>query len=757
MDLNHVDSFLKVEKWLSEIEPSVSQLGSMRQRSRHQVVIATKTSDPSAKRIRTEVLDDVQGFANAARMCQLLEGRLDVPPDRSLAFQLAVEGSHSGCMHSRGVLGWCYMKGWGVERDEQRGLQLGNESADSGSAYGNLVVAFACEKGVGGIEKNFKTAVAHYNVAVQQNIAEAQYCLASMYSPSFSVYKANTVEAVRLLRLASGQGHLDAHILLASIQDGGVDETIRLLQLALEAGTARNHVNGLHQIANAYTRKNDNIEAFKHFKLACDLGCLDSQLPLADMYLHGTGISQDIPEAIKLYTLVADDGQENEDFFIQLRNFFLERGRQAEALKWCKKGADQGHSCLQYDVARMYDGEDPRYNWASDEHAGAIFEGARIERNFTIAAEYYRSASDQGCDRASNVLAKMYMKGRGVVQSYQQAKRLLEKAWTDCQSTESAFRLACLYEEGLGVVQNHEKAADFYQKAVYKSCFILGCKYRKRSICRLASMHKDGRGVPQDKQQALQILNLHIEMIRDDSEANFLLASVLLEESPDSCGDVSKALSLLQCAADKNHADAQYLLACQLQSGDFEQIQLLKRASRSGHSNALFKLACLVADGNGVRDDEEAASLFMAAGAKGHVEAHIRLAQMFELGQGVAQSTAIAAIMYGQAAAKNSASALYKLARMHQEGRGVSQSNAEAFRLCSLAAVQGLAQAKHDLACMYQLGIGTEIVPSEAVRWFKEASAQGHQDAADELISITMASQRRTGFPGPRKQRAQAI
>ena len=46
------------------------------------------------------------------------------------------------------------------------------------------------------------------------------------------------------------------------------------------------------------------------------------------------------------------------------------------------------------------------------------------------------------------------------------------------------------------------------------------------------------------------------------------------------CMCVSKALSLLQCAADKNQADAQYLLACQLQSGDFEQsIELLKRAS----------------------------------------------------------------------------------------------------------------------------------------------------------------------------------
>ena len=45
---------------------------------------------------------------------------------------MAEEGSHAGCIHSRGVLGRCYITGCGVERDEVRGLQLGRESADAG-------------------------------------------------------------------------------------------------------------------------------------------------------------------------------------------------------------------------------------------------------------------------------------------------------------------------------------------------------------------------------------------------------------------------------------------------------------------------------------------------------------------------------------------------------------------------------------------------------------------------------------------------
>ncbi len=45
---------------------------------------------------------------------------------------MAEEGSRACCMHSRGVLGRCYMTGCGVERDEARGLQLGRESANAG-------------------------------------------------------------------------------------------------------------------------------------------------------------------------------------------------------------------------------------------------------------------------------------------------------------------------------------------------------------------------------------------------------------------------------------------------------------------------------------------------------------------------------------------------------------------------------------------------------------------------------------------------
>jgi TPR repeat protein len=42
-------------------------------------------------------------------------------------------------------------------------------------------VAFAYEKGVGGVERDLAEATEHYKVAAGGNIAEAQYCLACIF------------------------------------------------------------------------------------------------------------------------------------------------------------------------------------------------------------------------------------------------------------------------------------------------------------------------------------------------------------------------------------------------------------------------------------------------------------------------------------------------------------------------------------------------------------------------------------------------
>ena len=171
------------------------------------------------------------------------------------------------------------------------------------------------------------------------------------------------------------QGHADAHIVLAELlsddvrrialqnkdseivfNDSDVDEAIRLLQLALEQGTAQRHLKGMHTIAELYVphaftqrifvtscrykRRGDYAEAFKHFKLAYDAGSTASRAALAKMYQLGQGVAQDVTEALKLFILDAEKSCEANirfaaDSLNRIRDFYLESGDCAEAIKWC--------------------------------------------------------------------------------------------------------------------------------------------------------------------------------------------------------------------------------------------------------------------------------------------------------------------------------------------------------------------------------------------------------------------------------------
>jgi TPR repeat protein len=230
-------------------------------------------------------------------------------------------------------------------------------------------------------------------------------------------------------------------------------------------------VSGLHQIANAYYSKGDEIEAFKHFKLACDLGCMNSQIPMAHMYLHGTGVSQNIPEATKVYARWAEDGAVTDDEFIELRDFFLERGQHAEALKWYQLAAAQGDASAQNNLGTFYSS------------------GRGISQDAAEAMKWYQLAAAQGEANAQFNLGVMFSNGQGVEQDF--AKAL---GWYWLAAAEghahAQFNLAVMYENGKGTQQDYGLAAKFYKLAAAQGDAV--------AQNNLGSMYGKGLGVAQD-------------------------------------------------------------------------------------------------------------------------------------------------------------------------------------------------------------------------------------------------------------------
>ena len=173
-----------------------------------------------------------------ARM--LSEGNQDVNKDPELAFDLASVGAAFGCAHSKGVLGWCYVSGRGVDQNVERGLALARESAAAGSKFGQFVMGLCYEEGHTGTQNHVK-AVISYHLSAKQGHPGAQCNLGIMFEKGLGVNRNNT-EAVRWFQLAAAQGYARAQCNLGNMFLIGLGvyqnkaEARRWLQLAEAQG-----------------------------------------------------------------------------------------------------------------------------------------------------------------------------------------------------------------------------------------------------------------------------------------------------------------------------------------------------------------------------------------------------------------------------------------------------------------------------------------------------------------------------------------
>ena len=75
----------------------------------------------------------------------------------------------------------------------------------------------------------------------------------------------------------------------------------------------------------------------------------------------------------------------------------------------------------------------------------------------------------------------------------------------------------------------------------------------------------------------------------------------------------------------------------------------------------------------------------------------------------------------------------YALAIMYDMGEGVPQSSEEALKYYRLAAEQGYADAQNNLGVMYDQGEGVSVSYEEAMKWYLLAAEQGNKDAPNNI------------------------
>ncbi len=198
--------------------------------------------------------------------------------------------------------------------------------------------------------------------------------------------------------------------------------------------------------------------------------------------------------------------------------------------------------------------------------------------------------------------------------------------------------------------------------------------------------------------------------------------------------DVPGAVEWLQRAADGNDVKAATLLAriylSQMPNGparDTEQAAvLLNKAATRGEAEAQYYLALLYKQGEGLpKDLTQAFNWLLASAEQGYIESQYELANAYAEGFGTPKNTPQALRWLSMAADGGHANAQFFLAMAMDQGQGAPLDRRAALGWLRRAAESGHVIAQRFLGKKYLQGDGTEANEAEAVRWLQSAAKAG--------------------------------
>ena len=116
----------------------------------------------------------------------------------------------------------------------------------------------------------------------------------------------------------------------------------------------------------------------------------------------------------------------------------------------------------------------------------------------------------------------------------------------------------------------------------------------------------------------------------------------------------------------------------------------------------------------------------LRAAQAGNAVAQLRLALLYDQGDGVPQSAKAAFEWYSRAAAQGEPESQNQVGLFYELGEGVPENWDLSARLIQASAQQGWMKGQFSLGRAYQFGIGVPQNRQLAVEWFAKAGAQGN-------------------------------
>lgn len=198
------------------------------------------------------------------------------------------------------------------------------------------------------------------------------------------------------LGLAEG-GHPQAQCNLGLMYFRGnhVEEDELIAEYWLKTSYENGEPKAAANLGSLYEEKHQNYEQALHwYSIAAENGLDAGQNSLGLLHDRGLGVPENKEEAIRLYTLAAQ--QNCSEAMINLGALLYSQEKYSDAFPWLKKAAELGEDVAQYNVATMY------------------INGHGVEESMQKAMPYLMESAKQDNPKALFLLGEVFYDGYGV-------------------------------------------------------------------------------------------------------------------------------------------------------------------------------------------------------------------------------------------------------------------------------------------------------------------------------------------------------
>lgn len=593
-----------------------------------------------------------------ARMCQEGTGGPQDPDaaqehyaDAFQGFRGMEAGSRDDKLQYR--LGCMLLDGKGTPPDEAAAEQYLRQAASVGNAHAQYRLAKLALSKEERDDAQTAEAVALLEKAAKAGNSQAQYALGKLYRDGDGVPR-DLERAATLLKQAAEQNNDYAAYALGKLYDREHDPghpAARPDALPHDPGEAERWYRKAAALGNPYAQYRlsrlclsgqpdaaKEAEGLSWLQKASDAGIPQAQYALAKLLLEGESLPKDIPRAIELLTMAAQQdrpGPHNKNFAAYTLGKLYQQGNGVErnipsAEAWLRRACDAGNEYAMVRLARLCLEEYPN-------------DAARAGQ----AVSMLERAAAGGSPQAQYSLARLLQEGKAVPKDRKRAAKLyLAAARQD--NPYAAYALGKLFYDGVDASRDIDAAVRFFTQAAR-----LG---HASAQCRLGRMLLTGTETIMDVEAGLAWLQA-AESQREP-QARYLLAVALLthEYVP---RDPARARRLLTLAAEDGHAYAQYRLGKLLITGDAflpdteRGVMWLHRAADQGNLSALYTLGIVYLSGSVVpRDAQRGMEYLRRAAQVGDPYAQYQLGKHTLLGKGTARNREEAILWLSRSAAQ---------------------------------------------------------------------------------------------------------